>query len=140
SYKRIKSEVSHYIDSIRIKTPSQYQKIENLSGGNQQKVLVARWLMTEPDILFLDEPTRGIDVGAKAEIHKLVTLLAGQGKCVVMISSELPEVLGMSDRVVVMYEGKVTGILDNTGQKLTQEEVMRYASCATELEAAGKLV
>ncbi len=140
SYKRIKSEVSHYIDSIRIKTPSQYQKIENLSGGNQQKVLVARWLMTEPDILFLDEPTRGIDVGAKAEIHKLVTFLAGQGKCVVMISSELPEVLGMSDRVVVMYEGKVTGILDNTGQKLTQEEVMRYASGATELEAAGKLV
>ncbi len=140
SYKRIKSEVNHYIDSIRVKTPSQYQKIENLSGGNQQKVLVARWLMTEPDILFLDEPTRGIDVGAKAEIHKLVTFLAGQGKCVVMISSELPEVLGMSDRVVVMYEGKVTGILDNTGQKLTQEEVMRYASGATELEAAGKLV
>ncbi|MCC8166186.1 MAG: sugar ABC transporter ATP-binding protein [Planctomycetes bacterium] len=140
SYKRIKSEVSHYIDSISIKTPSQYQKIENLSGGNQQKVLVARWLMTEPEILFLDEPTRGIDVGAKAEIHKLVTFLAGQGKCVVMISSELPEVLGMSDRVVVMYEGKVTGILDNTGQKLTQEKVMRYASGATELEAAGKLV
>ncbi|MCD8350234.1 MAG: sugar ABC transporter ATP-binding protein [Planctomycetaceae bacterium] len=140
SFKRIKEEVTNFIDTINIKTPSQYQKIENLSGGNQQKVLVARWLMTEPEILFLDEPTRGIDVGAKAEIHKLVTYLAGQGKCVVMISSELPEVLGMSDRVVVMYEGKVTGILDNTNQKLTQEEVMRYASGAVELEAAGKLV
>ncbi len=137
SHTRIKKEVDSYIDSIKVKTPSQYQKIENLSGGNQQKVLVARWLMTEPEILFLDEPTRGIDVGAKAEIHKLVTYLASQGKCVVMISSELPEVLGMSDRVVVMYEGKLTGILDNTGQKLTQEEVMRYASGATELETTA---
>ncbi len=128
NHKRIKNDVGEYIDAIRVKTPSQYQKIENLSGGNQQKVLVARWLMTEPDILFLDEPTRGIDVGAKAEIHSLVTNLAGQGKCIIMISSELPEVLGMSDRLVVMHEGRVTGILDNTGQKLTQEEVMRYAS------------
>lgn len=140
SHRQAKEAVGQYIDSIQVKTPSQRQKLENLSGGNQQKVLVARWLMTDPDILFLDEPTRGIDVGAKAEIHKLVTSLAAQGKCVVMISSELPEVLGMSDRVVVMYEGKVTGILDNAGRKLTQEEVMRYASGATELEAAGKLV
>ncbi len=139
SHRRIKQEVNGYIDQIKVKTPSQYQKIENLSGGNQQKVLVARWLMTEPEILFLDEPTRGIDVGAKAEIHKLVTYLAAQGKCVVMISSELPEVLGMSDRVVVMYEGRVTGILDNKNKKLTQEEVMRHASGATELEASGRL-
>ena len=138
NHRDIKKEVDSYIDSISVKTPSQYQRMENLSGGNQQKVLVARWLMTDPEILFLDEPTRGIDVGAKAEIHKLVTTLAAQGKCVVMISSELPEVLGMSDRVVVMYEGKVTGILDNKGQKLTQEEVMRYASGATELAASGR--
>ncbi len=126
--RKITNDVGEYIDAIRVKTPSPYQKVENLSGGNQQKVLVARWLMTEPTILFLDEPTRGIDVGAKAEIHSLITNLAGQGKSIVMISSELPEVLGMSDRVVVMHEGRVTGILDNTKEKLTQEEVMRYAS------------
>jgi methyl-galactoside transport system ATP-binding protein/inositol transport system ATP-binding protein len=138
SHGKIRKEVAGYIDSIRIKTPSQHQKIENLSGGNQQKVLVARWLMTEPEILFLDEPTRGIDVGAKAEIHKLVTILASQGKCIVMISSELPEILGMSDRVVVMYEGRVMGILDNKAHKLTQEEVMRYASGATGLESVER--
>ena len=126
--KKITADCDEFIDAIKIKTPSPYQKLENLSGGNQQKVLVARWLMTKPTILFLDEPTRGIDVGAKAEIHSLITNLAAQGKSIVMISSELPEVLGMSDRVVVMHEGRVTGILDNTKQKLTQEEVMRYAS------------
>lgn len=126
--RRISSDCKQYIDAISVKTPSPFQKIENLSGGNQQKVLVARWLMTEPSILFLDEPTRGIDVGAKAEIHSLITKMAGQGKSIVMISSELPEVLGMSDRVVVMHEGRVTGILDNTGKRLTQEEVMRHAS------------
>jgi methyl-galactoside transport system ATP-binding protein/inositol transport system ATP-binding protein len=129
SRRKINEDVGEYIDAIRVKTPSPYQKVENLSGGNQQKVLVARWLMTKPTILFLDEPTRGIDVGAKAEIHSLITNLAGQGKSIIMVSSELPEVLGMSDRVVVMHEGRVTGILDNTGpEKLTQEEVMRYAS------------
>ncbi len=133
--RRITADCDEYIDAIRVKTPSPYQKVENLSGGNQQKVLVARWLMTKPTILFLDEPTRGIDVGAKAEIHSLITNLAGQGKSIVMISSELPEVLGMSDRVVVMHEGRVTGILDNTTQKLTQEEVMRYASGLAETAA-----
>lgn len=120
-------DTNEFVKAISIKTPSIYQKVENLSGGNQQKVLVARWLLTSPEILFLDEPTRGIDVGAKSEIHRLITNLAGQGKSIVMVSSELPEVMGMSDRIVVMHEGKVTGILDNT-KDLTQEEIMRYAT------------
>jgi methyl-galactoside transport system ATP-binding protein/inositol transport system ATP-binding protein len=116
-----------YIDAIQIKTPSQEQLVMNLSGGNQQKVLVGRWLMTEPEILFLDEPTRGIDVGTKSEIHRLISQLAGQGKSIVMVSSELPEILGMSDRVVVLSQGKLTGILDNSDE-LTQEIVMQYAT------------
>ena len=125
--KAVTDSCEDYVDKILIKTPSLEQKIQNLSGGNQQKVLQARWLMTEPDILFLDEPTRGIDVGAKAEIYKLMTMLAAEGKCIIMVSSELPEVLGMSDRIMVMHEGKVTGILDN-GPEVTQEVVMRYAT------------
>ncbi|MFH2113359.1 MAG: sugar ABC transporter ATP-binding protein [Spirochaetota bacterium] len=120
-----------YVQKIQVKTPSLGQRIENLSGGNQQKVLVARWLMTNPDILFLDEPTRGIDVGTKAEIHRLITTLAGEGKSIVMISSELPEVMGMSDRIVVMHQGRVTGILDNS-KDLTQEELMAYATNSVE--------
>jgi len=116
-----------YIKAIQIKTPSQEQVVMNLSGGNQQKVLVGRWLMTNPEILFLDEPTRGIDVGTKAEIHRLITELAGQGKSIVMVSSELPEVLGMSDRVVVLNEGRLTGILENN-RELTQEKVMQFAT------------
>lgn len=130
-HKKIKDECGKFVDSIQIKTPSIMQKIKNLSGGNQQKVLVARWLMTEPDILFLDEPTRGIDVGAKAEIHRLITKLAGQGKSIVMVSSELPEILGMSDRILVMHEGRVTGILDNE-KGLAQEVVMQYATAQVE--------
>ena len=125
--KAVTDSCEDYVDKILIKTPSLEQKIQNLSGGNQQKVLLARWLMTEPDILFLDEPTRGIDVGAKAEIYKLMTMLAAEGKCIIMVSSELPEVLGMSDRIMVMHEGKVTGILNN-GPEVTQEVVMRYAT------------
>jgi methyl-galactoside transport system ATP-binding protein/inositol transport system ATP-binding protein len=120
-----------YVKKIQVKTPSLLQRVENLSGGNQQKVLVARWLMTEPDILFLDEPTRGIDVGTKSEIHRLITTLAGQGKSIVMISSELPEVMGMSDRIMIMHQGKVTGIVENT-KDLTQEELMAYATNTVE--------
>jgi inositol transport system ATP-binding protein len=127
NYMKLKSECDDFVNKIQIKTPSLMQKIENLSGGNQQKVLVARWLMTEPDILILDEPTRGIDVGAKSEIHRLVTKLAGEGKSIIMISSELPEVMGMSDRIMVMHEGRVTGIVDNT-KDLTQEDLMAYAT------------
>ncbi|MGO4835596.1 sugar ABC transporter ATP-binding protein, partial [Rhizobiaceae sp. 2RAB30] len=92
-------------DKLRVKMHNLQERIENLSGGNQQKVLIGRWLLTKPKILILDEPTRGIDVGAKAEIHKLVTQLAREGVAVVMISSEMPEVLGMSDRIMVMHEG-----------------------------------
>ena len=116
-----------YIEAIQIKTPSQEQLVMNLSGGNQQKVLVGRWLMTEPEILFLDEPTRGIDVGTKSEIHRLISELAGQGKSIVMVSSELPEILGMSDRVIVLCQGKLTGVLENS-EELTQEIVMQYAT------------
>ena len=111
---------------LRVKTPSMHEVIQNLSGGNQQKVLVGRWLLTNPSILILDEPTRGIDVGAKAEIHRLVSELAGQGVAVLMISSEMPEVLGMSDRVAVMHEGRITGILDR--KDADQVSVMSLAA------------
>lgn len=112
--------------TLRVKTPNLDERIENLSGGNQQKVLIGRWLLTNPKILILDEPTRGIDVGAKAEIHKLICKLAGQGVAVIMISSELPEVLGMSDRIMVMHEGRVTGIVDRADA--TQVSIMTLAA------------
>lgn len=111
---------------LRVKTPDMHECIENLSGGNQQKVLIARWLMTHPKILILDEPTRGIDVGAKSEIHALISKLAHKGVAIIMISSEMPEVLGMSDRVMVMHEGHVTGILDR--KDATQVRIMELAS------------
>jgi inositol transport system ATP-binding protein len=113
-------------DILRVRTPNLYEPIINLSGGNQQKVLIARWLMTHPRILILDEPTRGIDVGAKAEIHRLICELAGKGVAVIMISSEMPEVLGMSDRVLVMHEGRMTGIVDR--KDATQVKIMELAS------------
>ena len=111
---------------LDIKTPSMDQLIKFLSGGNQQKVLVSRWLLTSPDILILDEPTRGIDVGAKAEIHKLMSKLAQDGKAIIMISSELPEILGMSDRILVMHEGRVGGIFER--KDVTQESIMQAAT------------
>ncbi len=111
---------------LRVRTPDLEEPVINLSGGNQQKVLIARWLLTRPRILILDEPTRGIDVGAKAEIHRLISELAGQGVAVLMISSELPEVLGMSDRVLVMHEGRMTGILDR--KDANQVRVMELAA------------
>ena len=95
------------IEKYAIKTPGPEQAVGNLSGGNQQKVLISRWLLTNPEIIILDEPTRGIDVGSKSEIHKMISQLARQGVAVVMISSELPEILGMSDRIMVMYEGRI---------------------------------
>ena len=111
---------------LRVKTPNLDERIENLSGGNQQKVLIGRWMLTNPRILILDEPTRGIDVGAKAEIHRLVTEMARDGVAVIMISSEMPEVLGMSDRIMVMHEGRVTGFLDRADA--TQVKVMELAA------------
>jgi inositol transport system ATP-binding protein len=111
---------------LDIKTPSMDQLIKLLSGGNQQKVLVSRWLLTSPDILILDEPTRGIDVGAKAEIHRLMSKLAQEGKAILMISSELPEILGMSDRVIVMHEGRLTG--EFSREEASQESILRAAT------------
>ena len=111
---------------MRVKTPSSKTLIQNLSGGNQQKVLFSRWLLTEPDILILDEPTRGIDVGAKYEIYTLIADLAQRGKGIIMISSELPEILGMSDRVMVMCEGRMTGIV--SGAEATQETIMHLST------------
>jgi inositol transport system ATP-binding protein len=111
---------------LRVKTPGLGEPIANLSGGNQQKVLIGRWLLTAPRILILDEPTRGIDVAAKAEIHQLIAQLAAQGTAVLMISSELPEILGMSHRVMVMHEGRVTGILER--EQADQEKIMALAA------------
>ena len=111
---------------VRIKTPGLREPIANLSGGNQQKVLIGRWLLTRPKVLILDEPTRGIDVGAKAEIHQLIAQLAAQGAAVLMISSELPEILGMSHRIMVMREGRVTGILER--EQADQEKIMALAA------------
>lgn len=124
--RRKKEEANKMVEKLRTKTPSMKTPIMNLSGGNQQKVLLARWLLTEPEILLLDEPTRGIDVGAKFEIYSIIADLAQQGKSIIMISSEMPELLGMSDRVLVMSEGRLTGILD--GEQATEEEVMRLAA------------
>jgi D-xylose transport system ATP-binding protein len=111
---------------LRTKTPSLEQKVKNLSGGNQQKVVIAKWLLTHPKILFLDEPTRGIDVGAKVEIYNIMNDLVDRGVCVVMVSSELPEVLGMADRILVMHEGKPTGSLSRA--EASEETVMYHAT------------
>jgi methyl-galactoside transport system ATP-binding protein len=124
--RRGERDAQEKIDALRVKTPSSRNKIRDLSGGNQQKVLFARWLLTEPDILILDEPTRGIDVGAKYEIYTIIADLAKRGKSIIMISSEMPELLGMSDRIMVMCEGRLTGILN--GKETTQEEIMRLAA------------
>jgi inositol transport system ATP-binding protein len=126
SEKEVTAACEEMSRKLRVKTPHLGERIENLSGGNQQKVLIGRWLLTNPHILILDEPTRGIDVGAKAEIHRLVTELARNGVAVIMISSEMPEVLGMSDRVMVMHEGRVTGFLDRA--EATQIKVMELAA------------
>ncbi len=117
-----------YVNLLKIKTPFIHQISENLSGGNQQKIVLAKWLSTNSDILIFDEPTKGIDVATKAEIHKMIRELASSGKGVIMISSELPEILNLSDRVVVMWEGRITAILDNSNRQLTQEEIMYHAS------------
>ena len=119
-------DCEHQRTALDLKTPSLAQIVMNLSGGNQQKVLIARWLLTEPDILFLDEPTRGIDVGAKAEIHKLMSRLARGGKAIIMVSSEMPEILGMSDRIIVMHEGELAGELPRA--EATQERILQLAA------------
>ena len=126
SEKSQQEDTQRYIDAMRTKTPSQETKIRSLSGGNQQKVIIGRWLLTNPEILLLDEPTRGIDVGAKYEIYQLILDLACNGKTVIMVSSEMPELLGICDRIVVMSGGRVAGEVD--ARNTSQEEIMTMAA------------
>ena len=123
---KVEKAAAEYVDKIRIKTPTVKTLVRSLSGGNQQKVVISKWLYRDCDVLIFDEPTKGIDVGAKSEIYKLMNQLTGEGKSIIMISSELPELLRMSDRVVVMCEGRVTGELDIA--EATQEKIMTYAT------------
>lgn len=124
--KKIEELVQDNVSKLSIKTPSSKTLIQSLSGGNQQKVIISRWLANNPDVLIMDEPTRGIDVGAKYEIYQIMIQLAKQGKGIIMISSEMPELLGVSNRVMVMCNGKITGEL--SGEEATQENVMHYAT------------
>ena len=124
--KKIEDLVQDNIKKMNTKTPSSKTQIQSLSGGNQQKVLIGRWLANDPDVLILDEPTRGIDVGAKYEIYTIIADLAKQGKSIIMISSEMAEIIGMSDRVMVMCDGRVTGFID--GKDATQENIMELAT------------
>lgn len=123
---REKAISEDYIKELRIKTPSSSQLVGNLSGGNQQKVVLAKWLLSAPEIIILDEPTRGIDVGAKRDIYLLIGELVKQGKAVIVISSEIPEVMGLSDRIIVMAEGKLTGEIMR--KDFSQERIMTYAA------------
>ena len=124
--KKIEELVQDNVSKLSIKTPSSKTLIQSLSGGNQQKVIISRWLANNPDVLIMDEPTRGIDVGAKYEIYQIMINLAKQGKGIIMISSEMPELLGVSNRVMVMCNGKITG--EVSGNEMTQENVMHYAT------------
>jgi methyl-galactoside transport system ATP-binding protein len=126
SDRKVFDDTKWVIDSMNVKTPTQKTSIGSLSGGNQQKVIIGRWLLTKPDILLLDEPTRGIDVGAKFEIYQLINELAAEGKGIIMISSEMPELLGVTDRILVMSNGKAAGIVETA--KTSQEEIMRLAA------------
>lgn len=123
---KVHDDTQWVIDSMKVKTPTQRTSIGSLSGGNQQKVIIGRWLLTNPEILLLDEPTRGIDVGAKFEIYQLINQLAADGKGIIMISSEMPELLGVTDRILVMSNGKAAGIIDTA--TTSQEEIMRLAA------------
>jgi len=123
---RTRTTAAHFVEALSIRTPGLQQKVQNLSGGNQQKIVVGKWLTADTNILIFDEPTRGIDVGAKSEIYRLLNDLAQQGKSIIMISSELPEILRMSHRVVVMCEGRITGELNIA--EATQEKIMKYAT------------
>jgi ribose transport system ATP-binding protein len=125
--KKKENEIAQkYVDSLATKTPGVDQLVVNLSGGNQQKVVIAKWLTRNSDILIFDEPTRGIDVGAKNEIYKLMNKLAAEGKAIIMISSEMTEILRMSDRIVIMCEGRITGTIDIS--EATQENIMNLAT------------
>ena len=131
---KIRETAARFVTLLDIRTPSTTQEVRLLSGGNQQKIVIAKWLTRDCAILFFDEPTRGIDVGAKSEIYKLLRSLAKQGKAIVMISSELEEILRMSDRIVVMCEGRITGEL--LAKDATQERIMQLATQRETLRAA----
>ncbi|MDR1764997.1 MAG: sugar ABC transporter ATP-binding protein [Lachnospiraceae bacterium] len=131
-YRKVNTVVDESIRKLSIKTPSGKTLIQSLSGGNQQKVIIARWLANNPDILIMDEPTRGIDVGAKYEIYQIMIELVKQGKSIIMISSEMPELIGMSNRIIVMCNGRITGEVE--GEGATQEAIMAYA---TQFELKG---
>jgi len=135
NFKKTAKEAERYVAMLKTKTPSIAQNVKNLSGGNQQKVIIAKWLLRDCDVLIFDEPTRGIDVGAKSEIYKLLFDLAKEGKSIIMISSELPEILRMSDRVAVMCEGRITRILDIS--EADQETIMKYATMREEIKGTG---
>jgi methyl-galactoside transport system ATP-binding protein len=126
SDKKMKKDTDWSIDVMKIKTPSQKTQIRSLSGGNQQKVIIGRWLLTKPDVLLLDEPTRGIDVGAKYEIYQLMIQLAKEGKSIIMVSSEMPELLGICDRILIMSGGRVAGEVD--AKETSQEEILTSAA------------
>ena len=115
------------INTLRIKTPSIDEVVQQLSGGNQQKVVIGKWINAEADIYIFDEPTRGIDVGAKVEVYNVMNTLVQAGKCVIMISSEMPEVLGMSDRVLVMRGGRVMALVERDSKHFNQEDIMKAA-------------
>ena len=124
--RREREEFGRYVDRLKIKVPNQEQRAGSLSGGNQQKVVLAKWLARNCDVLIFDEPTRGIDVGARAEIYQLMRQLAAQGKGILMVSSDLPEVIGMSDRIYVMSHGKIAGEIPRS--EATQERVLALAT------------
>lgn len=126
NHKAINEKVEDSIKELSIKTPSHKTQIKSLSGGNQQKVIISRWLAKEPDVLIVDEPTRGIDVGAKYEIYTILSRLAKEGKCIIMVSSEMPELIGVANRIMVMCEGKITGIVE--GDDMNQEKIMDLAT------------
>ncbi|MBE6706994.1 MAG: ATP-binding cassette domain-containing protein, partial [Ruminococcaceae bacterium] len=128
--KKMNKDTDWSISAMRIKTPNKYSKIRNLSGGNQQKVILGRWLLTSPEVLLLDEPTRGIDVGAKYEIYQLIIDLAAKGKSVLMVSSEMPELLGICDRILVMSGGRLAGEVELGKERDAdvQEKIMTLAA------------
>lgn len=124
--KKLLSSSKNLSEKLNVKTPSLFKKVLELSGGNQQKVVIAKWLCYNAKVFIFDEPTRGIDVGAKVEVYNIMNELVSQGACVIMISSELPEILGMSDRIIVIHEGKITG--EFSKENANQEKIMRAAT------------
>ena len=136
SYSNRRKASEEMVSQLSIKISSLKQLASKLSGGNQQKVVLAKWLLEDSEILILDEPTRGIDVGAKAEIYKLIVNMAKAGKSIIMISSEMPELLGICDRIAVMYEGRITGVVER--KEATQEKIMAYAANIVKREGESK--